>query len=302
VLASRFPGLRYIAQLYSEDSILPIRSILLDDQSSQLLVTFDELFTRTPLASRFRELLHLLEEHYHSPVDTEFTLQVLNPDSPQPDVDICLLQCRPQSHFKETKVRLPSSLNPADVVLSTSRLVPDGYVGGISHVIYVTPEGYFSLGTRLERTHIAHLVSKLSARLAGVTFIAIGPGRWGTINPDLGVPINYGDIYNTRSLVEISGQGIGAAPEPSFGTHFFQDLVEANIYPLGIYLDDTDVQFNRAFFYDTPNQLAMYLPEAEECSDTLRLISVDSFRPSHHLDLVMDDEKGQAVAYLVPDS
>jgi hypothetical protein len=301
VLTSRFPGLRYIAQLYSEDSILPIRSILLDGQASQLLVTFDELFRRTPVASRFRELLHLLEEHYRSPVDTEFTLQVINPDSSQAEVDICLLQCRPQSHFKENKVKLPSSLNPADVVFSTSRMVPDGYVGSITHVIYVTPEGYFSLGTRLERTHIAHLVSKLNARLAGTTFIAIGPGRWGTINPDLGVPINYGDIYNTRSLVEISGHGIGAAPEPSFGTHFFQDLVEANIFPLGVFLDDVDAQFNRAFFYDTPNQLSSYLPEAEDCSDTLRLIAVNSFRPSHHLDLVMDDEKGQAVAYLVPD-
>jgi hypothetical protein len=301
VLNPRFPGLRYIAQLYSEDSILPIRSNLLDGQPSQLVVTFDELFRRTPLAVHFREMLSLLEEHYRSPVDTEFTLQVINPESSQAEVHVCVLQCRPQSHFKEHKVRLPASLNPADVVFSTARLVPDGHVPGITHVIYVTPEGYFSLGTQAERTHIAHLVSKLNSRLAGVTFIAIGPGRWGTINPDLGVPINYGDIYNTRALVEISGNGIGAAPEPSFGTHFFQDLVEANIYPLGIYLDDADVQFNRAFFYDTPNQLEKYLPDARECSDTLRLIEVASFRPFNHLDLVMDDDKGQAVAYLVPD-
>jgi hypothetical protein len=265
------------------------------------VVTFDELLRRTPLAARFREMLSLLEAHYHSPVDTEFTLRIVNPDSAQPEVDICVLQCRPQSHFKETKVRLPASLNPADVVFSSSRLVPDGHVAGITHVLYVSPESYFSLGTQAERTHIAHLVSKLNSILAGKTFIAIGPGRWGTINPDLGVPINYGDIYNTRALVEVSGNGIGAAPEPSFGTHFFQDLVESNIYPLGIYLDDPDVQFNREFFYSTPNRLADYLPGTEACSDTLRLIEVSSFCPSHHLDLVMDDEKGLAVAFLVPD-
>jgi hypothetical protein len=216
-------------------------------------------------------------------------------------VDICLLQCRPQSHFKETRVRLPASLNPADVIFSTSRLVPDGHVDGITHVIYVTPEGYFSLSTQVDRTHIAHLVSKLNSLLAGKTFIAIGPGRWGTINPDLGVTINYGDIYNTRALVEVSGQGIGAAPEPSFGTHFFQDLVEANIFPLAIFLDDTNARFNRSFFYDTPNQLEIVLPDAQECCDVIRLIEVASFRPFHHLDLVMDDDKGEAVAYLVPD-
>ena len=301
VLTARMPGLRYIAQIYNDEFILPIRSNLLDGKSSQLVITFDELLRRTPFASRFRELLTTLEQNYHSPVDTEFTLHILNPDSTQPDVDICLLQCRPQSQFKESKVRLPTSLNPADVIFSTRRLVPDGFVDCITHVVYVTPEGYFSLGTQAERTHIGHIISKLNAKLVGKVFITIGPGRWGTINPDLGVPINYGDIYNTRSLIEVSGHGISAAPEPSFGTHFFQDLVEANIYPLAIYLDDPDIQFNHAFLYGTPNKLADYLPEAEDCSETVRLIEVDSFRPDSHLELVMDDEKGEGVAYLVPD-
>jgi hypothetical protein len=301
VLSIRYPGLRYIAQMYNEDSLLPIRSNILDGVTSQLVITFDEMLRRTPFASRFRELLSRLEENYHSPVDTEFTLQIVNPNSTQPEVDICVLQCRPQSQFKESKVRLPSSLNPADVIFSTTRLVPDGYVGLITHVIYVTPEGYFSLGSQSERTHIGHLVSKLNSKLGGKIFITIGPGRWGTINPDLGVMINYGDIYNTRALVEVSGHGIGAAPEPSFGTHFFQDLVEANIYPLAIYLDDPDAEFNRPFFYNTPNQLEVFLPEALDCADTIRLIKVASFRSAHHLELVMDDEKGEAQAYLVPD-
>jgi hypothetical protein len=301
VLSARTPGLRYIAQIYNDEFILPIRSNLLEGKSSQLVITFDELLRRTPLAGRFRELLSTLEANYHSPVDTEFTMQILNPDSTQPEVEICLLQCRPQSQFKESKVRLPASLNPADVIFSTRRLVPDGYVEGITHVIYVTPEGYFSLGTQAERTHIGHLISKLNAKLAGKVFITIGPGRWGTINPDLGVLINYGDIYNTRALIEVSGHGISAAPEPSYGTHFFQDLVEANIYPLAIYLDDADVQFNHSFLYDTPNLVSDYLPEADDCSDTVRLIEVDSFRNGSHLELVMDDEKGEGVAYLVPD-
>ena len=301
VLNPRYPGLRYIAQIFNEGYMLPIRSNVLEGQVNQLVITFDELLRRTPLASLLRELLYKLEQTYHSPVDTEFTIQIVNPSSLQPQVDICLLQCRPQSQFKESKVRLPTSLNPVDVVFSTSRLVPDGHAGGITHVIYVTPEGYFALGTQPERAHIGHLVSKLNAQLAGKSFITIGPGRWGTINPDLGVPINYGDIYNTRALVEVSGHGIGAAPEPSFGTHFFQDLVEANIYPLAVYLDDPDAQLNRPFFYDTPNQLEAYLPESLDCAYTIRLIDVASYRPGHHLELVMDDEKGQAVAYLVPD-
>ncbi len=302
VLSAQYPGLRFLAQQYSDDYLLPIRINLLDNSSSSLVLTFDELMRRTPVAARFRELLGRLEENYHSPVDTEFTLQISDPYSSQPEVDICLLQCRPQSHFKESRVHLPTSLNPADVIFSTQRLVPEGRVSDITHVIFVVPEAYFSLGTQAERAHIGQLVSQLNSKLAGLTFIALGPGRWGTVNSELGVSINYGDIYNTKALIEVSGGGLSAAPEPSFGTHFFQDLIEANIYPLAIYLDDPGIEFNHEFFYDPPNQLTDYLPDAGDCSDTVRLIEVASFRPGYHLELVMDDEKGQALGYLVPDA
>jgi hypothetical protein len=134
--------------------------------------------------------------------------------------------------------------------------------------------------------------------LAGKNFICVGPGRWGTTNPDLGVHISYADIYNTKSLVEMAGAGIGPAPEPSFGTHFFQDLVEANIYPLAVYLDDEDVVFNRDFFYETPNSLTKLAPAESSLEDCLRLIEVETFCPGHHLELIMDEQAGQAVALL----
>ena len=102
-------------------------------------------------------------------------------------------------------------------------------------------------------------------------------------------------------LVELTGQGIGLAPEPSFGTHFFQDLVESNIFPLAIFLDDEDVVFNQKFFHETPNRLAEFMPQDAGLECCLRLIEVASFRPGAHLDLVCDDEQGKAVAFLVPD-
>jgi hypothetical protein len=114
------------------------------------------------------------------------------------------------------------------------------------------------------------------------------------------VYIGYSDIYNTSALIEVTGEEIGLTPEPSFGTHFFQDLVEANIFPLAIDLDDEDVVFNRQFFYHTPNHLADFIPVNEQLSNCLRLIKVSSYRPGHVLRLVMDDEDGRAAAYLVP--
>jgi hypothetical protein len=278
-----------------------LRSTMLSD-NRRLVITFDELLRRTPLAKRLREMLQTLEKQYRSPVDTEFTVRILEPHSLHPDVEICLLQCRPQSQLKDTEVKLPTHLDPDDIVFATRGVVPQGQVREIRWVIFVTPEGYFSLPTTAARAELVHAISRLNSLLEGQVFICVGPGRWGTSNADLGVYIAYGDIYNTRALVELAGQGIGtAAPEPSFGTHFFQDLVEANIYPLAIPMDDVDVAFNRDFFYNTPNRMPEWMPEQATLADCLRLIEVASFHPGCHLDLVMEDEKSKAIAFLVPD-
>jgi len=113
------------------------------------------------------------------------------------------------------------------------------------------------------------------------------------------VHVAYSDIYNTRALIELCGEAIGTLPEPSFGTHFFQDLMEAHIYPLAIFLDDEQTIFKRDFFYQTPNRLADFIQSDPTLAQALRLIAVEDYRPHHHLDLVMDGEQGRAVAYLV---
>ncbi len=299
VLTPNYPPLRYISQVYQDGYLTSLRTILTGDDPDNLVLTFNDLLQRTPFASHLRSMLTILEKHYQSPVDTEFTLEIIDPYALDPQVKICLLQCRPQSHLKESKASLPPSINPQDVVFSTRGVVPQGLVYGIRRVVFVSPEGYFSLQTPNRRVELVNSVGLLNAALKDETFICVGPGRWGTSNPDLGVSIGYGDIYHSRALVELSGQGIGPAPEPSYGTHFFQDLLESQIYPLAVYLDDPEAIFNRAFFYDTPNHLSELLPQAHDLEDCLRLIEVDSYRPGSQIDLIMDDEKNQAVALLV---
>jgi hypothetical protein len=300
VLTARYPGARYLAQVYQDGSLLPLRSVI-DGKHDQLIVTFDEMFRRTPLGDWMRKILRLLEAYYKSPVDTEFTIEINEGAGPKPGLEIILLQCRPQSHLKEIVAHLPPALYPEDIVFSTHRMVPQGVVRDIDLVLFVTPEGYFSLPTQAARSELGRAISRINAQLGEKTFICVGPGRWGTTNPDLGVNVGYSDIYHTRALVEIAGKGIGPAPEPSFGTHFFQDLVEANIYPLGIYLADEDAVFNRMFFYETPNSLSRFFPAEKGLENCLRLIDVSTFRPGHCLDLVMDDEMGRAVAFLSPE-
>ena len=300
VLQPRYPPLRYISQLDQHGYLAALRTnrVAVED----LVITFDELLRRTPFAERMRTMLSLLEHHYHSPVDTEFTVHIVDPQAARPEIRIALLQCRPQSHLRDAEdAYLPEALPEADIIFATRRMLTPGSVPGIRYVLFVTPEGYFSLSTPAERNKLERAIGHLNVALEGQTFIAVGPGRWGTSTPDLGVHVNYGDIYNTHALIELSGQGIGSAPEPSFGTHFFQDLMEAQIYPLAIYLDDDDVIFSREFFYGAPNRLVKWVPADETLLETLRLLAVEDFRAGHHLNLIMDDDQGRAVAFLQPD-
>ena len=298
LFSPRYAPLRYIAQTIEDGYLSALHTNLMNED--KLVVTFDELLRRTNFAENMKTALKILEEHYQAPVDTEFAIKVLEPRALRPKIEITLLQCRPQSHIEENNdVRLPAKIAKKNIIFSTKRMVPRGSIPQIDYVLFVSPEGYFSIESQAERNKLERAIGHLNAALEDEFFIAVGPGRWGTSSPDLGVHISYADIYNTEALIELSGEGVGTAPEPSFGTHFFQDLMEAKIYPLAIYLDDDDAIFNDAFFYETPNHLKDWINVDDVICKSLRLIAVKDFRPGYHISLVMDDNQGRAVAYLV---
>ncbi len=298
VMHADYPALRYIAQLDQGEYFGSIHARVSESEEPNLTLTFEDLLRRTPFATSMRQMVKLLETNYHNPVDVEFTARVTHPEAARPDIEIAIIQCRPQSVLQEiNRVRIPANLPAENIIFSTHFMVPQGFVSNIRYVLFVTPEGYFGLSEPHLRTELRQSIGQINSLLHGETFICVGPGRWGSVNPDLGVPVDYGDIYNACALVEVTGKGIGPAPEPSFGTHFFQDLIEAQIYPLAVYLDDPETVFNRDFFYATPNCLQRFLPHEDRLSDCLRIIDVSTLRNKHSLDLVMDNATGQAVAF-----
>ena len=200
----------------------------------KLVITFDELLRRTRFAECMRNVLQILEKTYTGPVDMEFTLEIQHTPDGEPKLNLNILQCRPQSHLVEMeRASIPLNLKKENIVFSTRFVVPQGHIDRVDYVLYVPPAAYFSLPTVGKRNELARAVGRVNAALANENFICIGPGRWGSSNPELGVPVDYGDIYNARSLVEMAGEGIVPQLEPSLGTHFFQDLMEAQIFPLG---------------------------------------------------------------------
>lgn len=298
LLESSYPPLRFIVQVDQEGYLSTMRTGVFSGKPDQMIITYEELLHRTPFAERMRNMLHILETYYHGPVDMEFTLSVLDPDASSPEVQITILQCRPQSQLLAQEVEpIPMRLSDEDLVFSTTFMVPQGKVADIQYVVFIPPEEYYALPSADERSDLGRMIGKLNAALAGKTFICVAPGRWGTSNTDLGVYVNYGDIYHSRVLVELTGAGFGSAPEPSLGTHFFQDLMEAQIYPLAVFLDDPKSTFNRHFFYDSPNILKSLLPSEHIPEGVLRVIDVSAVRPGYQLDLIMNDEEGRAAAF-----
>jgi len=296
VLAIDYPGLRYIAQIDQDGFFSSIHSKIVDAGPEQLILTFDDLMLRTPFAQQMQGLLQILEDEYRSAVDVEFTAEVVEKGN-QPQLLFTLIQCRPLTYFKDGKQnQIPGGIAEEDKIFSSSILVAGGRIEDINYVVYVSPEKYHSLNTPSDRHQLERAIGKLNAALDGESFICVGPGRWGTSNPDLGVHVDYADIYNTKALVELSGTDIGIEPEPSLGTHFFQDLLEGEIFPLSTHIGE-DI-FNHDFFVNTSNHAGEWLHN--ENIESLKLIRVGDFKPNFHIELIMDGDSGQALAFLVP--
>jgi hypothetical protein len=128
--------------------------------------------------------------------------------------------------------------------------------------------------------------------------IMMGPARWGSTNVELGVNVGFSDICNSSVLVEVAREDRGHVPEVSYGTHFFQDLVENQIIYLPVYPDDAAAEFNSQFFKDSSNVLTDLLPDASEFKDCIHLIDVSTSTQGQSVQIVADPQAQSAVCYL----
>ena len=146
---------------------------------------------------------------------------------------------------------------------------------------------------------IADAVSHLNQVLPRRKFILMGPGRWGSRGDiTLGVGVTYSGINNTSLLVEIARKKGNYVPDLSFGTHFFQDLVEARINYLALYPDDEGNIFNEGFFRDSPSALTQFLPEQARLERAVRVIDLEQVYPGCECTVVMDAEQDRALGYV----
>ncbi len=286
------PAVEKIVSVYDGQCLRKPLGKLLDFEKDDAVVTFDGLVSRTSFLPQLRQVMHLLEEKLQSPVDIEFASDGRT---------FYLLQCRPQSFMAGGgPAHIPRELPPERVVFSAHRFVSNGRLPDITHVVYVDPQSYDALTNKAALLAIGRVVGRLNKLLPRRRFIMMGPGRWGSRGDiKLGVKVSYADISNTALLVEIARQKGNYLPDLSFGTHFFQDLVEANIRYLPLYPDEPGAVFKEAFFRDSPNILSRVLPEFAYLEDTVKVIDVAEASGGLELRILMNADLDEAVAFFV---
>jgi len=240
------------------------------------ILTFEKLLSKTNYPQVMQKMLKTLDGHYQYPVDIEFTVNFTDDDA----FKINLVQCRPlQAKGLTASVQLPDNIKSEKVLFAS-----DGYTMGgsisqpIKRIIYIDPQAYVETPIS-QKYSIARLIGKLNRQIANretTPTLLFGPGRWGTTTPSLGVPVSFAEINKVTVLAEVAYEGGNLMPELSFGTHFFQDLVETDIFYVALFPQKQSVVFNKHKLLEMPNLLTNFLPEEHRYEDVVKVCEVDS--------------------------
>ena len=294
VLDSNYNPLRWLISVDDGETIHQPLYIMPHMDSAQFVLTFSGLLQRSEFVPLMKTVLSRLAGQYEQPVDIEFAVSI-TPGRDKPNLAFHLLQCRPQNQWSADSREvqpIPTDLLAEDKILLCTRMVPQGQVSQVEYIIYVDSEAYYQLDTLEKHSEVARWIGQLNTALEGKTFILVGPGRWGSSDPMQGVPVTYADIFNTSALVEVASNKSGFNSEPSYGTHFFQDLVEAQIYPLAVHPAEPGDYLNWDFIRQSGNQTPNFLAKQTDASRCIKLIHIPTERPGYHLEILMDGQSG----------
>jgi len=287
----KYPAFEKVFSIMQGSMIRQTMTYDLEYDNSEYIVTFDGLISKTDFLKKIDAILKVLQLKMKTPVDIEFVSN---------GSDFYLLQCRPQSFHGETTADIiPKDIPLEKVILSANRYISNGKVPEVSHIVYVDPQKYTELKDKNKMLQVGRAIGKLNKLLPKRKFILMGPGRWGSRGDiKLGVSVTYSDINNTTMLIEVARKKGNYVPDLSFGTHFFQDLVEANIRYLPLYPDDNGVIFNEKFLLESHNIFPELVPEYHFLEETIKVIDVAEMTGGNVLRVLVNAELDQAIGIL----
>ena len=231
-------------------------------------VSCEGLVKNNALMEDMRSILRLLQSTYDYPVDIEFTVNA----APDGSYVIDLLQCRPLQLTTEGEaVAMPPVTDQTAVLLET-----EGVSMGFSRkfavdlVVYIDAIAYYKLPYR-DKYRVKDALSAINWHFRGGSerLVLITPGRICTSSPELGVPSTFADISQFDAIFEVSERQAGYMPELSYGSHIFQDLVEAGILYTAVFEGSTTHHFRPETLRAMPNALAEFVSAPEGLEDVV---------------------------------
>ena len=235
-------------------------------------LTFDGLLKKTPFVRDMSTLLGSLQAAYQHPVEIEFSLNV----QPGGGYRINLLQCRPMQVRSSDGITraepppyVPSLIAAQGAVIGPSRVIrPD-------RIVYIAPDLYGKLG-QTDRLAVARLIGRINRASAGRTLLLLGPGRWGSRDIWLGIPVAFADINNVTALCEIVAMHDDLVPDVSLGTHFINELIEADMLYFALFPKTEGNRIDEKAIRRQPNRLGKLFPDAKEWADIIRVVDIKS--------------------------
>ena len=233
-----------------------------------------------------KEILNTLETAYDYPVDIEYTVNVGEDSS----FNVNLLQCRPlQVSTNNEAIEMPEDEDVFFHIRESSMGM--SRKDDIDVICYVDPHKYYEY-PYAQKSSISRVIGEVNAycRDNDKTAILIVPGRIGTSSPELGIPVVFADISHFSAILEESYSEVGYMPELSFGSHMFQDLVEAEIYYGALFENEKRLEFNRDMIFDYPNILNDINPNLnEEICSMIQVIDFGEGRAELYHDMNKDE-------------
>ena len=249
------------------------------------------LVRKKDLMGEMRRILQLLEKEYEYPVDIEYTINL----SDDGEYSINLLQCRPLQVFKDTgKVDIPAEIPTEKLLLETT-----GSSMGLSRntpvdlIVYVDPVAYYNM-PYADKSKIAGVIRNVNweYRGQGKHMALIVPGRIGTSSPELGVPAAFADISEFELICEVEDRTAGYNPELSYGSHIFQDLVEAEILYTAVFAGEKTRVFRPEMLEEFSDITSAFLRKDDKLPEGIvRVFSTEG----HECELYHDLEKERLV-------
>ncbi|WP_036937918.1 PEP/pyruvate-binding domain-containing protein [Pseudobacteroides cellulosolvens] len=249
-----------------------IRELGMDNIKAPYIMDFKRLLGNTKFPALMKDILAILSKVYNYPVDIEFTANFKKDSS----FKINLLQCRPlQTRGLGKPVELPKLNNEKDCFFYTK----GPFIGGnirlpVDFVVFVDAQSYLGLNDS-GKYSVARQIGIINSALKGKNAMLMGPGRWGTTTPSLGVPVHFTELCNMSVICEVASSETGFMPELSYGSHFFQDIVETGIFYVAIFDGQNDVIYYPNRILEKENILETILPQCSQYKDVIRIVKTD---------------------------